>query len=639
MYNLLVANRGEIACRIMRTARLLGLRTTAVYSEADQNAMHVRMADQAFCLGPAPALQSYLNVPALIQAIRDSGADAVHPGYGFLSENAEFAEAVMAAGATWVGPSPEAIRIMGSKIEAKRRVVTAGTPIVPGYVGDDQSDSTLTAEALRIGFPLLIKASAGGGGKGMRVVASAEAFADALAGARREARNAFNDDRVLLEKYLTAPKHIEVQILADTHGNIVHLFERDCSVQRRHQKVIEEAPAPTVDTALRARLGAAAVAAARSVDYVGAGTVEFIAEDGEFYFMEMNTRLQVEHPVTEAITGLDLVEWQLRVAAGERLGFSQDDLKPQGHAVEVRVYAENPARRFLPSTGTLLRAEFPDNVRVDTGVATGDRVTTHYDPMIAKIIAHGRSRQEAVGRLRAALMQTRLCGLQHNVGYLIRALGAPDFASGHYTTGFADANHEALVVMDELPFLMAAAHVVSKGSEREDPWCSSDGFIPNLEDTVDVHLAVGEKRYALRLRGEIDCDGVRHAVNTLAADASTADFYLGGKRILAHVQREGVLLHVMTGGETLVVRDLGRDIDRFVVTGGGTGGIKAPLPGQVLELRVKVGDKVHAGDVLLIIEAMKMEHTIRAPADGQVQELHCAVGGRVEEGAALVTLA
>ena len=435
---LLIANRGEIACRVIRTARRMGIETVAVYSDADAHAPHVRQAGRGDPHRSAPATRSYLDIDAVMAAVAATGADAVHPGYGFLSENADFAEACAAAGCIFVGPTAAAIRAMGSKIQAKKLVLEAGTPVVPGYLGDDQSAETLAERAQDVGFPLLIKASAGGGGKGMRLVTDAAGFGAALDGARREARSAFGDDRVLLERFLARPKHIEVQVLADTHGSTLYLFERDCSVQRRHQKVVEEAPAPTVDPELRARMGAAAVRAARAIDYVGAGTVEFICEGGKFYFMEMNTRLQVEHPVTEAILGLDLVEQQLRVAAGEALTFAQGDLAIRGHAIEARVYSENVRRNFLPSTGTLHRVVWPHTVRVDTGVETGAEIGVHYDPMMAKIIAHGADRAAAVVALREALRQTEIVGVEHNVPYLRNVLAHDAFLDGTYTTGLAE---------------------------------------------------------------------------------------------------------------------------------------------------------------------------------------------------------
>jgi 3-methylcrotonyl-CoA carboxylase alpha subunit len=429
---LLVANRGEIACRIFSTARGMGIRTVAVYSEADANAAHVRAADEAHLLGPAPARESYLRIDRILAAAKASGADAIHPGYGFLSENAEFAEAVAAAGMIFVGPPASAIRAMGSKSAAKALMETAGVPLVPGYHGEDQDPELLAREAVRIGFPVLIKASAGGGGKGMKVVERAEDFAATLASAKREAASSFGDDRVLIERYLTRPRHIEVQVFADTHGETVHLFERDCSVQRRHQKVIEEAPAPGMSAERRAAMGKAAVEAARAVGYVGAGTVEFIAEGDDFFFMEMNTRLQVEHPVTEAITGQDLVEWQIRVARGEALPCRQEDLVITGHAVEARLYAEDAMRDFLPQTGRLEHLVFPAGLRADAGVASGDVVSHHYDPMIAKLIAHGATREEALGRLADGLAATEVMGLVTNRGFLERILRHPEFAEARH---------------------------------------------------------------------------------------------------------------------------------------------------------------------------------------------------------------
>ena len=480
--SLLIANRGEIAVRVLRTAKRLGIRTIAVHSDADADALHVQLADEAVRIGPPAARESYLNRDALLCAVRASGAAAVHPGYGFLSENADFAAAVEQEGVVFVGPPAEAIRSMGSKIEAKRLAAAAGAPVVPGYAGDDQSTGTLAREAERIGYPVLVKASLGGGGRGMRVVAQAEDLADALAGAKREAMAAFADDALLLERYLAAPKHIEIQILADATGRTLSLFERDCSVQRRHQKVIEEAPAPTVDSATRRAMGEAAVAAARAVGYVGAGTVEFVVEDDAFYFLEMNTRLQVEHPVTEAILGLDLVEWQLRIADGQCLEFGQDELTVTGHAIEARLYAESPRTTtrggitFLPSTGELHLVSFPGGVRVDTGVRTGSEVTAHYDPLLAKVIAHGDDRAQAIALLRAALRDTGLAGVEHNVPWLLRVLDQPAFVAGTYTTAtVAEANAELLPEADP------AGHRDRRGhhdSRRRGEWSLVAGRLP-----------------------------------------------------------------------------------------------------------------------------------------------------------------
>lgn len=455
--SLLIANRGEIACRIMRSARELGVRTIAVHSDIDAQAQHVLQADAAYRIGENPAQQSYLNISNILDAAKSSGAQAVHPGYGFLSENAEFAGACVDAGLVFVGPSARAIELMGSKIAAKDTVVAAGTPVVPGYQGADQSDDELARQALRVGFPLLIKASAGGGGKGMRLVTQASDFESALSAARREALAAFGDDQVLLERYLSAPKHLEVQILADGQGTTLHLHERDCSLQRRHQKVIEEAPGPTVSPELRARLGAAAVQAAAAIDYCGAGTIEFICEGENFYFMEMNTRLQVEHPVTEAITGLDLVAWQLRIAAGERLTLSQADVPLQGHALEARIYAENPSKKFLPSSGKLEHLRFAPGVRVDSGVVSGDSLSPFYDPMIAKVIAWGADRETARQQLLTALQSTEVVGIEHNVGYLAEVLDHPQFAQGDYSTETLEAEHAQLTLPVPSAMVVVAA--------------------------------------------------------------------------------------------------------------------------------------------------------------------------------------
>src|SRR5215469_7653246 len=487
---LLIANRGEIAIRVMRTARRLGIATVAVYSEADANAAHVAFADEAIHIGPPPAKESYLDIGAVIGAAKTSGAEAVHPGYGFLSENAEFAEACAKAGIIFIGPPAEAIRAMGLKDRAKRLMANAGVAVVPGYQDEDQSPKTLAAEAARLGFPVLIKATAGGGGKGMRRVDSADNFAAAFEGARREAASAFGNDRVLIEKYIARPRHIEMQVFADTHGNAVHLFERDCSLQRRHQKVIEEATAPGMPQALREAMGAAAVKAAKAVGYVGAGTVEFIADSSEglkadrFWFMEMNTRLQVEHPVTEMITGFDLVEWQLRVAAGEPLPKFQSEIRANGHAIEVRLYAEDPRKGFLPSTGRLEHLRLPaeaDGVRVDTGVREGDSVTVYYDPMIAKVIAHDETREGAVARLANALCETQIAGVRTNAGFLIHALRHRDFLAGEIDTGFIDRNIDALLPSrPQAPvYARAAERVIAARAKRtraDDPWDVQDGF-------------------------------------------------------------------------------------------------------------------------------------------------------------------
>lgn len=626
---LLVANRGEIACRIFSTARRLGIRTVAVYSEADAQALHVKSADSAICIGPANATDSYLNVAAVIAAAQQSAADAIHPGYGFLSENAEFASACKQAGIIFVGPPADAISTMGSKTAAKQLMQSAGIPILPGYHGEEQDADFLATQADEIGYPLLIKASAGGGGKGMRLVTQAAEFADQLAGAKREAKSAFGDDVVLLERYLTAPKHIEVQLMADQHGDVVHLWERDCSVQRRHQKVIEEAPGPTVSSQLRNRLGQTAVMVAKQVGYVGAGTVEFIAEGDEFYFMEMNTRLQVEHPVTEAITGLDLVEMQLNVAAGEPLGLNQSDVKLDGHAIEVRLYAENPAKRFLPSTGKLVKFETSNSIRVDTGVRTGDSVSMHYDPMLAKLIVHAAHRDAAIEQLVHALRQCRIAGIEHNLGYLVGMLSHQLFKSGDYTTGIAELIHDEIVPDRKLEFAGAAGEfLLNRDRERsttipETPWVGS-GFRVNQEAVRKVMLRQGKVNYTL----EVVADELRvNGEPVVSLDPQCCE-----------VLAESDFLYIMADGHTEKYVDQTDDMSRYQNQALTTAGIVAPMPGAVIAVNVQEGDTVKINDVLVVVEAMKMEHSIRATKDGVVKQLKCAVGDRVEEGLELVDI-
>ena len=656
---ILIANRGEIACRVIRTARRMGIATVAVYSEADRNALHAGLADEAWPIGPAPARDSYLNIEAILDAARNSGAEAVHPGYGLLSENAEFAEACEEAGIVFIGPPASAMRTMGSKAEAKELMQRHGVPLVPGYHGADQNPARLLDEAERIGFPVLIKASAGGGGRGMRAVGSAAEFAAALAGATREAKAAFGDGRVLLEQYLARPRHIEVQIFADRHGNTLHLFERDCSIQRRHQKVLEEAPAPGLDMAQRSALTEAAVAAARAVGYVGAGTVEFIAEGGEFYFIEMNTRLQVEHPVTEAVTGLDLVEWQFRVAAGEPLPISQPDLVLRGHAIEARLYAEDPERGFLPQTGTLhgLRFPPPEVARVDTGVRQGDTVTPFYDPMIAKVIAWGEDRAAAVGRLCRALAETAVLGVGTNLEFLARVAAHPEFGSGAVDTGFIERHRAALVPPRRpAPDTVLAAAALSRLLAREEatrvaasrsgdpfsPWARVDGWrlsgrghqeLIFRDDTEErlvwarhqagswllqfgdrTILAEGEQRTDAGL--SMLLDGVRRQITVLDHGAETAVFLDGESWRLIEIDPLGA-----RAGEEPI-----------------TGRLIAPMPGRVTQLMVEPGTSVRRGQPLIVIEAMKMEHTVTAPADGVVEAVRFAAGDLVEEGAELIAL-
>jgi 3-methylcrotonyl-CoA carboxylase alpha subunit len=655
---ILIANRGEIACRVIRTARRMGIRTVAVYSEADADALHVTLADEAYPIGPAPARDSYLKIERLVDATRRSGAEAVHPGYGFLSENAAFAEACDEAGIVFIGPPASAIRAMGSKAAAKALMEQAGVPLVPGYHGELQDEEHLAQAARHVGYPVLIKASAGGGGKGMRVVESAEKFAAALASAKREAKASFDDDRVLIEKYLTRPRHIEMQVFADRHGNILHIFERDCSIQRRHQKVIEEAPAPGMDEERRRAMGAAAIAAAREVGYVGAGTVEFIAEGGAFYFMEMNTRLQVEHPVTELVTGLDLVEWQLRVAAGEPLPLKQADLTVRGHAVEVRLYAEDPARNFLPATGSLRRLRTPASapgLRIDTGVREGDAVSMHYDPMIAKVIAWGEDRATAVRRLAAGMATYRIAGLATNRDFLLRLLRHPAFAAGDVDTGFIE-RHRAELIPPPAPaprWTLAAASVAllleiadaarsagARSGDPQSPWHRRDFWRLNGDTSQDMRWRDGETERVVRAHYRsdhyrLDIDGSDSDARARRLPDGDLELDLDGQRADVAVLRHG--------GETIVVGDDGSwrftYIDPLVPKAAeeaAGGRLTAPMPGKVAQVLAAAGGKVKRGQALMVLEAMKMEHTIAAPADGTVDRVHYVAGDLVEEGAELI---
>jgi 3-methylcrotonyl-CoA carboxylase alpha subunit len=658
---ILIANRGEIACRVIRTARRLGIRTVAVYSDADAGALHVAMADEAYRIGPPPARESYLRSEAILEAAARSRARAVHPGYGFLAENAGFAEACVAAGVVFIGPPAAAIRAMGDKSAAKGIMEKAGVPLIPGYHGADQEPARLRDEAERIGFPVLVKASAGGGGKGMRAVMRPADFADALASARREARSSFGDDRVILEKYLARPRHVEIQIFCDERGNAVHLFERDCSVQRRHQKVLEEAPAPGVKASLRSRMGATAVTAARTIGYVGAGTVEFLlTEDGPFYFMEMNTRLQVEHPVTEMITGQDLVEWQIRVAAGEPLPKGQRELAIGGHAIEARIYAEDPARGFLPSVGSLTHLRPPAesaNVRVDGGVRQGDDVSLHYDPLIAKLVAWDTDRQSALRRLRKALSEFQAVGVATNIGFLESVAAHPSYAAGELDTGFVERHREtlfpdsrpapdralALAALDVLARLDAGAKEAARASsDPYSPWHGTSGWRLNSGTHHELHFADGERPvrvvahfrpdgYVLDLpggplpvRGELDPAG------DLLAD-------LGGTRIKATVVRHGPTLTVLDrdGTHVIVLND------PHALAGeeeAAAGTLTAPMPGKVVAVMVREGDRVEKGMPLLVLEAMKMEYTVSASRGGIVTRLRYDVGSLVSEGEELLAI-
>jgi 3-methylcrotonyl-CoA carboxylase alpha subunit len=643
--SVLIANRGEIACRVARTARRMGLRTIAVYSAADAHALHVRLCDEAHAIGPAPAAESYLRIDKLIAAAKAARADCVHPGYGFLSENADFAQACADAGLVFVGPPPAAMRAMGLKGSAKALMEKAGVPVVPGFHGDMQEAKFLGRKAYEIGYPVLIKAVAGGGGKGMRRVDRHADFDAALEAAKREAKSAFGDDRVLIEKYVSAPRHIEMQIFADRHGNAIHLNDRDCSLQRRHQKVIEEAPSPGMSASLRAAMGKAAVAAAKAAGYEGAGTVEFIADGSEglradrFWFMEMNTRLQVEHPVTEAITGLDLVEWQFCIAAGEKLPLTQDQVQLNGHAVEARLYAEDPERSFLPSTGKLIALQFPsgEGLRVDTGVEAGDEVTPFYDPMIAKLIAHGATRTEALDTLAAALDATVVAGPRSNAGFLAALCRAPAFRDGNFDTGFIERNLTALGAtpqgLDRAAAALGAGRLIARERARiaalatdapPSPWDADDAFqlAGNRRLALPI-LADGESVTAQITYGAgaptVSIAGVAAAIDALAVDAADAVY------VLRHGRQTKVTL-----------RDLALD----EAGDAGQGGlVRAPMHGKVLGLLVEQGERVARGQRLAIIEAMKMEHTLVAPIDGVIAEIAVTADAQVAEGAKVMVIA
>lgn len=658
MRKVLIANRGEIARRIIRTAHRMGLETVAVYSEADASAPHVREATQAVLIGPAPAAESYLRVEKLLDAARRTGADAVHPGYGFLSENADFADAVRGSGLTFVGPPTQAIRVMGLKDAAKKAMKAAGVPVTPGYQGDDQSLIRLERAAQAIGYPLLIKAVAGGGGKGMRRVDSEATFAEALLAAQREADRAFGNDGVMIEKLIGRPRHVEVQVFADSHGNVVHLFERDCSLQRRHQKVIEEAPAPGLSDRLRHTLGIAAATAAHAIGYEGAGTVEFIVDtetvdkegDPLFYFMEMNTRLQVEHPVTELITGYDLVEWQFRVARGEKLPAAQEEIRISGHAVEARLYAEDPESGFLPSTGTLSRLELPQGLpgaRVDSGVEAGNAITIHYDPMIAKVIAHGADRNVAIDRLVTALDACVVEGVKTNRAFLARLADHEAFRNGEIDTGFIGRHGDALRPTTDVPdrvLALAALAIVAEtdAQPRLTLFEQLGGWRLNLPARRHLDLFVGDE--AARKVTLEAVDG-SYRIGGLGAALTASGRFADGASFEADV--DGELLHavVLRNGSDVEVRVGGRSFrigtqppKAATALGAGAGHIAAPMPGRVLGVFVKPGQKVAAGDRLLVLEAMKMEHRLSAPAAGTVTVVGAAEGEQVAEGAPLVEI-
>ncbi len=657
---ILIANRGEIACRVAATAQRMAIKTVAVYSDADAHAKHVTFCDEAVHIGGSAPKDSYLRWEKIIDAAKSTGAEAIHPGYGFLSENEAFAQACADNGLVFIGPSPSAIKAMGLKAESKQLMEKAGVPLVPGYHGSDQNPELLKREADRIGYPVLIKASAGGGGKGMRTVEKSEDFDAALASCKREAINSFGNDNVLVEKYALRPRHIEIQVFGDMHGNYVYLFERDCSVQRRHQKVLEEAPAPGMTEAMRQEMGEAAVAAARAVNYVGAGTVEFIVEqrpDGsmKFYFMEMNTRLQVEHPVTEAITGLDLVEWQLRVASGEKLPLAQDQLVIHGHAIEARICAESPDNNFLPATGTLHVYDKPactsferGVVRVDDGVREGDTISPFYDSMVAKLIVHGKTREEALARLDEALAQTRIVGLNTNVQFLRYVVRSPSFAQANLDTALIERERAVLFQQEPVGLVMAAASSIAKTLldervlEGADPFSRRDGWrvhgvnVRRFEFEFQGTVAKAELTYLHdgTLRVTLgDVSGLLVFSQTLKG----MDIQFAGQRIVAKVYRQGETDHIFIArGATQIIT-----IDQLAHAGHGPaegGRLTAPMPGKVVSFAVKAGDKVSKGQALAVMEAMKMEHTIAAPADGVVQELLYAPGDQVTEGAELLKL-
>ena len=661
---LLIANRGEIACRVAATARRLGIKTIAVYSDADAESKHVAACDIAVRLGPAPASESYLKAEEILRVALAHGAQAIHPGYGFLSENEAFAQACAKAGICFVGPPASAIAAMGSKSAAKTLMEKAGVPLVPGYHGDEQAPKFLQQQADTMGYPVFIKASAGGGGKGMRIVTQAKDFIAALASCKREASASFGDDKVLIERYLQKPRHIEIQVFSDTHNQHVYLFERDCSVQRRHQKVIEEAPAPGMTQARRQEMGEAAIAAARAVNYVGAGTVEFIAEpDGRFYFMEMNTRLQVEHPVTEMITGMDLVEWQLRVAAGERLPKTQQELQRCGHSIEARIYAENADKDFLPSIGRLIHLEFPDHeafinadVRVDGGVRAGDTISPYYDPMIAKLIVRGADRDQARARMLRALAATQIVGVHTNVAFLSRLMADEAFAEADLDTGLIERRRATLlpapIPATREALLLACAAVLEQEKAASaltiDPWAERCGWrvdgsyrrmlsFQDSESVQEVLIDMVDGVTSLTVDAERAAVAISSQTNGVASVLHVA-LLMRSSRVSGTVVRQGERFDVFVSGkcETLTLKDPLASTGQAEADHAGS--LTAPMPGKIIAIEVKAGEKVKRGQALLVMEAMKMEHTINAGLDGVVENIFFGVGEQVAEGAVLISL-
>ncbi len=653
MFNkILIANRGEIAVRIAQTARKLGITSVAVYSEADANAMHVEVCDEAYNIGAAAASESYLRGDKILQVARNCGAQAIHPGYGFLSENAEFARACENAGIVFIGPPVSAIEAMGSKSEAKKIMQSASVPLVPGYHGDDQSDALLSEESERIGYPQLIKATAGGGGKGMRVVNQKAEFDAALASARREALSSFGDDKVLVERYLTAPRHVEMQVFADSHGNAVHLYERDCSIQRRHQKVLEEAPAPGMTEALRDKMGEAAINCAKAIGYVGAGTVEFLLDtDGSFYFMEMNTRLQVEHPVTEMITGLDLVHWQLQVASGNELPLQQSEIRLNGHAFEARIYAEAPDRDFMPATGRIRYLAEPtgdDSVRIDTGVRCGDDIGINYDPMIAKLIVHAEDRLTALNKMRAALCDYQILGVQTNIGFLSSLLEVDAFVDEDFDTGFIEKHREKLFDREEgrvaVAVCVAAMAVLPAigNSDSFDPWSDKSSWRLNQVSTHKIKLSLDEQNYALEItpkanRWQVSFDKHVFEVSARWQDAShmRVEIFSSLMNIPVLINNDSVSIWHDNQEWRFTRHNPMQSLDAEAETGNQ---FVAPMPGAIISIPVSAGDMVEAGDILLVMEAMKMEHSMVAPVRATVTDVFFTEGDQVEEGDRLITL-
>ncbi|MFT4179433.1 MAG: acetyl/propionyl/methylcrotonyl-CoA carboxylase subunit alpha [Thermomonas sp.] len=673
MFNtILIANRGEIACRVIRTARRLGIRTVAVYSEADADAQHARLADEAHCIGGPRPQDSYLRGDVILDVAKKTGAQAIHPGYGFLSENADFADAVQAAGIAFIGPAGSSMRKMGSKAGAKDLMAAAGVPVVPGYTGEDQSPELLQREADRIGYPLMIKAAHGGGGKGMRIVRQASEFAANLQSCQREAASAFGRDRVLLERYIEHPRHIEIQIFGDAHGNAIHLGERECSAQRRYQKVLEESPSPFLTPELRARMGAAAVLAARAIDYANAGTVEFIvAPSGEFFFMEINTRLQVEHPVTEEVTGLDLVEWQLRIAAGEAMPLQQDQITQRGHAIEVRLYAEDPDAGFLPGSGTLKTLRLPPpqpspasgggrgygHVRIDSGVIEGDTVTIFYDPMIAKLIVWDEDRPRALARLRDALAESKITGPKSNIAFLERLVRHPAIVEARIDTGYLDRHLDEFLAPAETDtsLLLAAAtaqllaqeaearNIATQGNDPTSPWAIADGWRLGHGGIRRLAFAHGDARIELTAHGHdgdyvIELGDASHAVSgaRLEGDALSARIDGSMRRFRATCGNGEVLVHDSQQRLHLHAESVYRHADQ--ASGSADHRIRAPMPGRVVVVQKQTGDAVSAGDVVLVIEAMKMELALKAPRDGVIAEVRAKPGDFVEGDTVLATL-